>query len=249
MNAQPEITVLIATTNSEKYIRATIESVLLQSFDNFEIVIVANCISDDTVHIVESFSDSRIRLFETNICQIAFNLNYGLMVSRGNYIARIDSDDVAHRKRLEVQLDTIKRHGFDVVGSNIRCVDEDGVFICDKVYPEYNHDIRKKMLYSNSLAHPSIMLKKKVLLSVGGYLNGRVSEDYDLWIRLMRDDEIKFHNIQKRLTEYRVHSSQSMGSALAYAEVSGYFIREALHRRSLVFFFYFLVSVSKAILR
>ena len=93
------------------------------------------------------------------------------------------------------------------------------------------------------------MYKKEVLLKVNGYLNGRVSEDYDLWIRLMRNKSIKFYNIQEALTDYRIHSSQSMGSGLAYAEVSGYFIREAIYQKSIVFFFYFLVSIFKAIFK
>ena len=125
LRERPEITVLIATTNSEKYIKTTIESILAQSFSNFEIVVVMNCINDDTARILRSFSDSRIRLFETNICQIAFNLNYGLMMSKGAYIARIDSDDVASQKRLEIQLGLIKKYDFDVVGSNVRCINKD----------------------------------------------------------------------------------------------------------------------------
>ena len=66
-------------------------------------------------------------------------------------------------------------------------------------------------------------------------MNDLVSEDYDLWIRLMRDKSVKFHNIQKELTNYRIHNFQSMSSRLAYAEVSGYFIREAIYQKSLRF--------------
>ena len=220
-----------------------------QSFSDFEIVVVVNCVDDNTSLILNDFSDSRIRLFETDICQIAFNLNYGLMVSRGTYIARIDSDDMASHKRLELQLGVIKEYDFDVVGSNVRLINKDGVFIGNKTYPECNHQIRKEIFYSNPIVHPSVMYKKEVLLRANGYLNGLVSEDYDLWIRLMRDKDVRFYNIQEELTDYRIHSLQSMGSGLAYAEVSGYFIREAIYQKSIVFFFYFFVSILKSILK
>jgi len=78
---RPEITILIATANAENFISRTMESILSQSFVNFEVVVVMNCVSDQTATILKKFDDTRIRLYETNICQLAFNLNYGLMMS------------------------------------------------------------------------------------------------------------------------------------------------------------------------
>ena len=246
---RPEITILIATANAENFISRTMESVLSQSFVNFEVVVVMNCVSDQTATILKKFDDTRIRLYESNICQLAFNLNYGLMMSRGDYIARIDSDDMATYDRLQIQLNAIKNNNFDVVGSNLKYIDENDKAIGRKSYPENNYKIRKKILYSNPISHPSVMYKKNTILGVGGYMNGLVSEDYDLWIRLMRDKNVKFHNIQKELTSYRIHKAQSMGNRLSYAEVAGYFIREAIYQKSIVFFFYFLVSIFKAIFK
>ncbi|MDC1509788.1 glycosyltransferase [Oceanospirillaceae bacterium] len=246
---KPEITILIATANAENFIGRTMESLLSQSFVNFEIVVVINCVSDQTVSILKKFDDARIRLFETNICQLAFNLNYGLMMARGDYIARIDSDDVAAYDRLKIQLNVINSNDFDVVGSNVNYIDENDKAIGRKSYPKNNYEIRKKILYSNPISHPSVMYKKNTILGVGGYMNGLVSEDYDLWIRLMRDKSVKFHNIQIELTSYRIHKAQSMGNRLAYAEVSGYFVRELIYQKSLRFLGGFFVSLVKAIFK
>ena len=161
---RPEITILIATANAENFISRTMESVLSQSFVNFEVVVVMNCVSDQTATILKKFDDTRVRLYETNICQLAFNLNYGLMMSRGDYIARIDSDDMATYDRLQIQLNAIKNNNFDVVGSNLKYIDENDKAIGRKSYPENNYKIRKKILYSNPISHPSVMYKKNTIL-------------------------------------------------------------------------------------
>jgi len=244
-----KISVIIAVYNGAKYIEKTINSILGQSYSNFEIIIVVNCSNDTTVDILTNIDDSRIKIYKTNICQLAFNLNYGLNQAKGEYIIRIDADDIADPKRLEKQFYIIDNNEYDVVGSNLLYIDENGNTLGEKKYPENDKDIRKQFYYKSTIAHPSVIYKKEAILDVGGYMNGKVSEDYDLWMRLMRDKSIIFYNIQENLTQYRIHSSQAKGDVYAYAEISGYFLREAIYQKSFKSFFGSIVYFFKALLK
>ena len=244
-----KISVIIAIYNGQKYIKETIASVLNQSYKNFEIIAVVNCSNDETIEILKSFNDNRMKIFETNICQLNFNLNYALLQSSGEYIARIDADDIAVYDRFEKQVECIQKYNYDVVGSNIEYVDEESKTIGLKNYPEKDEEIRKAIYYKSVIAHPSVMYRKEVILNVSGYMNGKMSEDYDLWIRLMRDKSIKFYNIQENLTKYRIHVAQTKGNNYAYAEIAGYFLREAISQKSLKSFFGCIVYILKALFK
>lgn len=230
-----EITVLMCIKNGEDYVAETIKSILNQIYSNFEFIIIVNCSTDNSLEIIKQFDDERIKIFETNICQLSFNLNFGLELSEGKYIARIDADDVAKPDRLKRQLSYIKK-GFDVVGSNIDFIDEKGKFLKTLEFPELNKEIRNKIYYKSVIAHPAVMFKKDVVLNNGGYLGGKYAQDYDLWLRLMRDDNLRFYNIQESLTNYRVHSNQSKGNKLSYANVSGYLLKESIYSKSIKYF-------------
>lgn len=243
------VSIVLAIYNGEKFLRETIESLLNQTHENIEIIVVVNCTNDDTIKILESYEDERIKIFETNICQLAFNLNYGLLQSRGTYIVRIDSDDVAEPQRLEKQLKVLTEGDFDIVGSNLTYINENSLEIGEKKYPESDSKIRKTILYSSPFAHPSVIYKKSSVLKVGGYMNGKVSEDYDLWLRMMRDKTMKFYNIQENLTKYRIHSDQAKGNKLAYYEICGYMIREALYQKSFKYVIGFFVFLLKGLIK
>lgn len=243
------VSIVLAIYNGEKFLRETIESLLNQTYKNIEIIVVVNCTNDNTLNILKSYNDERIKIFETNICQLAFNLNYGLLQSKGAYIARIDSDDIAINTRIEKQLEIIKNKNCDIVGSNIIYINEAGDKIGIQKYSEKDNDIRKAIYFTSPIAHPSVMYKKDVILKHSGYLNGKVSEDYDLWIRLMRDKNIKFYNIQESLLLYRIHDNQSKGNKLAYCEVTSYMLREMLYQKSIKYFFGLIINIFKTIFR
>lgn len=245
----PKISVIIAINNGQKYIKETIDSILNQSYKNFEIIAVVNCSNDATIEILKNFNDERIKIYETEICQLAFNLNYGLQVAQGEFIARIDADDVAKSDRLEKQLKCFQENNYDVIGSNIALIDQNSCIIGAIKYPQTDVWIRRKIYYSNPLAHPSVMFKKKVIMQAGGYLNGKMSEDYDLWIRLFRDKNIKFYNIQEDLIYYRIHSLQTKGNSYAYAEIAAYFVREAIYYKKIMPFFASLLYFVKALMK
>lgn len=224
-----EISVLMCVRNGEKFIKQTIESILKQTYKDFEFIIVINCSTDRTKEIINEYTDTRIKLYQTDIGQLSYNLNFGLSKSIGKYIVRIDADDIAKPERIEKQLNYMKKHDIDVLGSNIDYIDDHNNFIKTVVYPKGNSEIRKQIFYKAVLAHPAVMFKKSAVMKIGGYLGGRYAQDYDLWLRLMRDNEIKFHNFQESLLNYRIHSNQTKGNKFSYAEVSGYLLKETLY--------------------
>lgn len=245
---KPEVSVIMAVNNGEKYIRQTIESILNQTYNSFEFIIVVNCSTDKTFEIIKEYKDNRIRVFNTNIPQLGFNLNYGLNIANGKYIIRIDADDISDKNRIKKQVEIIEKMNCDVVGSNIELIDEDNKIIGYHYYPENNDLIRKKIWFRSIIAHPSVIYRKDVIIKNGGYLGGRISEDYGLWLRLMRDQEIKFYNIQEPLIKYRIHSGQVKGNNKAYAEVAGLLLTESIVQKKLTYFLgsirYFLTSIS-----
>jgi len=243
------ISVVIAIHNGEQFLKDTLDSLINQTYKNIEIIIVVNCSDDMTLNILSTYDDKRIKIYTTDICQLAFNLNYGLLKAKGRYIARIDADDVAENFRIEKQINVLKERNYDVVGSNITYINEYGESIGSKKYPEFNSKIRKQIIFTSPIAHPSIMYKRELILNNRGYLNGMVSEDYDLWLRLMRDENIIFYNIQQPLTKYRIHTSQAKGNNYAYMEIAGYFLREALFLKSFKLFLASLIYIFKAIIK
>jgi len=213
------------------------------------LIIVVNCSSDNTLQIVKSFNDRRIKILESNICQLNYNLNLALSHAEGKYIARIDADDIAVPERFELQMEAMNTGKYNVIGSNIVYIDEKSEVIGSMNYPEHDKEIRKKIMYKAVIAHPSILCKKEDLLKVGGYLGGRYAQDFDLWIRLMRDKNIKFYNIQQPLLKYRIHSKQAKGNNMAFADVAGYMFREAIYSRSLRYFLGAWIYFAKVFLR
>ena len=181
--------------------------------------------------IVENYCDldERITVIKTNISQLNFNLNIGEPHARGKFIARIDCDDLCLEHRLEKQL--VALNSYDVVGSNIELICENSSKIGVKKFPESDRKIRNSIWYKSVMAHPSLIMSKNLLLEVGGYQGGRYAQDYDLLLRLMRDQKIKFYNIQESLVKYRIHSNQSKGLKESYSHVAGYLFRESIYMR------------------
>jgi glycosyltransferase involved in cell wall biosynthesis len=244
-----KISVLLSVKDGADYIAETIDSVLNQTHEDFELIIVVNCSHDDTLHIVQSYKDERIKVLESNICQLNYNLNLALSYAKEDYIARIDADDIAVPERFEKQLNVLQEGDYSVVGSNILYIDEKGETIGKMDYPETDKEIRKKIIYKAVIVHPSILCKKEDLLKVGGYLGGRYAQDLDLWIRLMRDENIKFYNIQEPLLKYRIHSSQAKGNSLTFADVAGYMFRESIYSKSFRYFIGAWIYYAKALFR
>lgn len=196
--------------NASAYLRECIDSVLCQSFEDFEFIIVDDGSEDDSVDIVETYNDSRIRLIRNRHDYID-SLNKSVEMAKGKYIARMDSDDVMTPYRLEVQYKYLEEnHEIDVVSGGIRFINEqgetDGTTACTEERDIYLSD----MACGCCIAHPTVMLR---VSSIGSRLHSlyrrefTFAEDYDLWVSLISDG-LKIHNLGSILLFYRLHPSQ-----------------------------------------
>ena len=243
----PKISVLLPVyQNNNDNLDLAIKSILDQSLEDFELIIVANDCDDNIWEYLQTFEDERIRLYRTTIGQIAFNLNYAINISQSDLIARMDADDISHKDRLKIQYEyLLKNPHVDIVGSGVNLIDDNNIKFDTLLNPQSNKNIRDSLPYKNPICHPTVVIKKLALLKHAGYLGGFYSEDYSLWLRLARDENIIFYNIQEYLLDYRISDSQTRGSKLAYAETAGLLWTEFVYKPRLNYLIGFIITTAK----
>lgn len=208
----PRITVLMTVYNGEAYLKECLSSVLDQTYKGFEFLIINDCSTDSSLDIIKSYKDKRMHVIENhkNIGQVK-SLNIGLEHSRGEYIARIDQDDLMMENRLERQLDFLnKRPEVAVVGTWGEVIDEKGFTLGKSRLPVRNEEIVGSVLFCGYfLMHPSAMFRKDLVVSVGKYNESlSYSEDFDLWTRLLLKG-YRLANIPEFLVKFRHHKKSS----------------------------------------
>lgn len=207
---QSSISVLLPVFNAEKYIGASIESILKQTYENFELILIDDGSSDSSLEILKRYSslDSRIVLLSQKNGGLSSALNAGLKISKFELCARIDADDIAEIDRLRQQFIFLNENqDISVVGSWVK-IFGDGFFPRVWKNPVSPSEIYLTLFIRNPLFHPSVMFRKSRVLAVGGYdISVPYDQDYDLWIRMSKKG-YKFANIPKVLTRYRIHKHQ-----------------------------------------
>jgi glycosyltransferase involved in cell wall biosynthesis len=205
------ISIIMSTYNDGLYIKRAIDSVLKQTYKNWELIIINDASTDNTNKIIEEYlsKDKRIKYLRNKKNRgLVSNLTNGFNLSRGKYIARIDSDDVwKENKKLEMQYKfLINNNDYGLIGCLGNAVDSSGKFIFKINYPIKDGEIRRNILSKNCFIHSSILLKKNIYSKVGGYnLNLKYFEDYDLWLKI--GTVSKFYNLSKRLVNLTVHQN------------------------------------------
>lgn len=206
MQQNPKVTVLIPVYNGEKFLKETIQSILNQTYTNFELLIINDGSTDGSKSIILSFDDQRIRYLENEInLKLIATLNKGVELARGEYIARIDADDIAYPERLEKQvrfLDDNTEYG--MVGSWCSVIDSDKQI----KYHTSHGDIVFAMATYCPFIHPSVMIRKSVISNYNVVFDSNYlhAEDYELWSRIVFDTKVA--NITEFLTGYREHEEQ-----------------------------------------
>jgi glycosyltransferase involved in cell wall biosynthesis len=203
---KPLVSVLMAVYNGEKFLREAIESILNQTYTNFEFLIVNDGSTDLTEEIILSYSDSRIRYIknETNL-KLITSLNKGLDLANGKYIARMDADDISLPNRLEKQVVFLEdNQEIGVLGTCVRTIGLENNY---EVHFKQGHDqIRFELFFHNYLHHPTVMLRsdliKKNKIYYENYLH---AEDYALWVKLTEFTKIDI--LPEILVNYRIHES------------------------------------------
>lgn len=215
--------------NAESYLKDSIASILSQSLQNFELLIIDNDSTDNSMSIIKLFKkDARVKVLRySSSHNIADVLNFGIKHSSAEIIARMDADDVSYKERLEKQYRLISQsEKIAVVGANIGIIDKQGVKISERTYPSSSVELKRCLFRYSPFAHPVVMFRKKAVDFVGGY-NPKYSptEDLDLWFRLGRYFE--FCSVPEVLLDYRVYQHSSSHKILRDLEKLVFEIRMA----------------------
>ena len=184
----PRASIIMSTYNDGQYIKQSIESVLTQSFTNFEFIIINDCSTDNTEQIITDIQDKRIQyVYNERNKGLITNLNKGIAIAKGEYIARIDSDDAwIDPDKLKKQVLFLDTHpDYALIGSDAEVYTSDGVRLYTIIHPHTDADIRSVMLRKNCFVHSSVVFRKDVALSSGLYApSEKYVEDYGLWLRM-----------------------------------------------------------------
>jgi glycosyltransferase involved in cell wall biosynthesis len=206
----PKISVVMSMYNAEKYLRPALESILNQTYRDFEFIIIDDGSSDGSSEIVMSYDDPRIRLVQQVNHKLVYSLNKAVHLARGEYIARMDADDISMPTRLEDELALFElKPRLGLVGSFFAYIEEaTGKPTSDIIaYPTKHTDVRRALYINNPFAHGSVMYRKQAFLDAGDYTSAYgPTEDYELWRRIAEKDwELEL--IPKVLYLYRLNSS------------------------------------------
>lgn len=212
------ISVIMGTYNEEeKDLEEAIQSILQQTYTEFEFIILldnpGNKMLESILRKYEAL-DTRIKLVinEKNI-GLAASLNKGIQLAQFPYIARMDADDRSFPKRFEIELDYLMKHeSVDMVSANCVYMDEAGDVTGEKSgIPTTYQKIKKILPVGSSIIHPSILIKKEVLLEMGGYRALKTAEDYDLWLRMLTKGFV-IESINEPLIYYRIRENSMTNS-------------------------------------
>lgn len=205
MNKPPAISVVMTAFNATLYIKDAIQSILDQTFSDFEFIIINDGSTDNTLAIAKSFNDSRLRIFSNDKnLGMAANFNKGIALSRGEFIARMDADDISLPVRFEKQITFLRKNReIGIVGSYVKTIGKSGGRTVR--YFTRPEEVKASLLFSTSLAHPSVMMRREIFSKFN--LNYRAefnpADDYDLWERASAFTKIA--NMPNVLLLYRVH--------------------------------------------
>jgi len=200
------ISVIMPVYNGEKYLKEAIDSILHQTFDDFELIVINDCSSDSTEEIIQSYDDCRIRYIKNEKNSgVAATLNRGLDIAEGEYIARMDADDISLPQRFEKQAEFLDQNpDVAVCGAEVELF---GDVENSDTYTVFGKDETKiNLLFSSCLCHPAVMMRSSVMKNYRYDKTYDKFEDYEMWTRVMLKHNID--NVHGVLFKYRIHKSQ-----------------------------------------
>lgn len=198
----------MATFNEPaNYIKDSIESILNQTYKNIELIIVDDSTKEDTITSINSFvDDNRVKIIrEKNKMGFTRALNNGLKAAKGEYIARMDADDISSTDRLEKQLEYLNSHkDVYVLGGNMMIINESGEVVSERKYPKKGLSLQINSIFRSPVAHPTVMFRRLIVENQFFYDESfKKAEDTEYWFRL-RNNGYKIENIQHNLLNFRI---------------------------------------------
>ncbi len=185
----PQITVLMPVCNAEKYLSQAIESILGQTFTDFEFLIIDDGSTDDSLKIIQSYDDVRIKLMRhTKNKGFIASLNEGLSQAKSDWVARMDGDDISHHDRFTKQMQFLKTHPqISIVGSDVQVINQNDRIIGYENMLTNDAAIKLALPVMCPFAHGAVIYKRDVVTKAGGYRKTTYEvEDYELWTRILK---------------------------------------------------------------
>ncbi len=224
MSNLPVISVLLPVYNGGAYLEDAIESILNQTFTNFEFIIIDDGSTDSSLQVIQKYEkrDSRIRLVTRENRGLVSTLNELVDMASGVWVARMDSDDIALPARFERQMAWLEKTGADVCGSWVRRFGTTDQRIVRK--HQSDAAIKTELLFGSPFVHPSVIIRSSLIKKFPFDATWVKAEDYDLWIRAA-EAGWKMTNVPEVLLHYRVHSAQVSTSAAELQQLQGQKLR------------------------
>jgi glycosyltransferase involved in cell wall biosynthesis len=207
----PKVSVVMSVFNTEDYLKEALDSILSQTFTDFEFIVINDGSTDrsgDILHHYQSFHDVRLKIYSQENCGLVHSLNKGCALARAEYIARMDSDDISFPDRIERQVSFLEQNPrVAVLGGAVILMNSVGKPVDVVRYPEKDPSIKRDLLRYDCLAHPTIVMRKEAFKRAGGYRSSfRHAEDYDLWLRMAERFELA--NLPEPVLYHRIHEHQ-----------------------------------------
>jgi glycosyltransferase involved in cell wall biosynthesis len=234
--SKPLVSVIVLTYNREKFIGEAIKSVLAQSYQNFELIIIDDGSTDNTPVVVNGFLDQRLRY-------IRHEANAGLLKRRqesltyvkGKYIAILDSDDVwLNTSKLDKQVEYLEDHPeYSLLGTFVRLIDDTGQSLGEVLNATEDKTLRRRSLHNNQFAHSSVLIRTSAVEKTAGY-RFKLAEDFDLFLQLGQVGLMAI--LPEVMTSYRVHGKSASHHRLAMIECALEILKT--HRNHYPHFYY-----------
>jgi len=212
----------MAVLDGERYIKDAIDSILSQSFRDFEFIIINDGSTDNTAGILQQYAqlDERLVVYHQENRGLIAALNRGCRLARGKYIARLDADDISVPDRFEKQVDFLDRHPtVGVLGGALKLINPKGASFYEWRCPLDDRQIKEELRRGNCMRHSAIMMRKEAFDATEGYRRSFLhAEDYDLWLRMA--ERVEMANLPDVLVYCRVHARQVSATHLRQQTLS-----------------------------
>ena len=210
----PLVTVIIPVYNAEKYVRQSVESILGQTYQNLEVIVVNDGSTDGSESILRQINDHRVKLFSQGNSGVAAALNKAVESTQGKYIARQDADDISLSTRIEMEVEFLERNpAVGIVGAWAEIIREDGRQGDYLKHSQGNEKLQYDILWNSPFVSSTVMFRKECLVKTGNFYSGKdLFEDYNMWSMIARYFQVS--NLPEVLLQYReLHSGLSFMTA------------------------------------